>query len=265
LDGTDPRDGGAGGGSVPPISPTNRSTINLTWTDNATNEYGFEVERSLSQGTGFALVATVGAATVSYEDTDLDPLTRYYYRIRAYNNSGNSGYSNEADAMTEDAPPPPPSAPSDLTATATSRSSIALTWTDTSDNEDSFELERSESPDSGFAPIASVDPETESFEDIDLDPGTQYYYRLFADSETAGPSDYSNTAAPRQTRFPQNRRSHRRICRQQRLRIRPLPSYGATIPTTKTVSKSTAASPPTPGSYLSRPLALTLPVTMIPV
>jgi hypothetical protein len=75
------------------------SQINLSWTDNSNNETGFKVERS-SDGTTFTQIATVGANVTTYADTGLPALTKYYYRVRAYNAGGNSAYSNIASAKT---------------------------------------------------------------------------------------------------------------------------------------------------------------------
>ena len=91
-----------------PAAPTSlvatavsRSQINLTWTDNATNEDGFKIERCKgSTCTNFAQIATVGANVTSYSNTGLSSNTSYRYRVRAYNATGNSGYSNIAKAAT---------------------------------------------------------------------------------------------------------------------------------------------------------------------
>jgi len=48
----------------------------------------------------FAEIATVGANVTGYSDTGLAANSTYTYRVRAYNASGNSGYSNEASATT---------------------------------------------------------------------------------------------------------------------------------------------------------------------
>jgi hypothetical protein len=47
----------------------------------------------------------VGANTTSYSNTGLSAGTRYWYRVRAYNADGDSGYSNESSATTNDTPP----------------------------------------------------------------------------------------------------------------------------------------------------------------
>ncbi|MCA1593280.1 MAG: S8 family serine peptidase [Acidobacteria bacterium] len=75
------------------------SQISLTWADNATNEDGFLIERS-TDGVSFTQIATVVANTKTYSSTGLLAVKKYYYRVRAYNKGGNSGYSNSAYATT---------------------------------------------------------------------------------------------------------------------------------------------------------------------
>lgn len=76
-----------------------RSRITLTWTDNASDETGFRIERS-TNGTSFSQIATVSANVKTYVNSNLNPNTLYYYRVRAYNNRGNSGYSNVVSGRT---------------------------------------------------------------------------------------------------------------------------------------------------------------------
>ena len=91
-----------------PNAPTNLTAnavsttqINLAWTDNANNETGFSIERCVGQNcTNFAQIATVGANVTSYSNTGLTANTRYRYRVRAFNASGNSAYSNIATEKT---------------------------------------------------------------------------------------------------------------------------------------------------------------------
>ncbi|HKQ08650.1 MAG TPA: choice-of-anchor D domain-containing protein [Blastocatellia bacterium] len=87
------------------VSPTE---IDLTWQDNATDEQGYRIERSLD-GQNFIEIATVGPNVQSYPDTGLTPETTYFYRVFAFNNFGNSDPSNIAADTTPK--PPLPSFP----------------------------------------------------------------------------------------------------------------------------------------------------------
>ncbi|MDI6791645.1 MAG: DUF5050 domain-containing protein, partial [bacterium] len=73
-----------------PLVPTNlaatavsSSQINLTWTDNATNETGFKIERKIGAGGTYDTAAIVGPNVATYSDTGLAASTTYYYRVRA--------------------------------------------------------------------------------------------------------------------------------------------------------------------------------------
>lgn len=77
-----------------------RTRINLAWTDNASDETGFRVERS-SDGANFTQIASPGANVTTYASTGLRRNRLYYFRVRAYNGVGNSAYSNVASARTK--------------------------------------------------------------------------------------------------------------------------------------------------------------------
>lgn len=94
-------------GPTVPAAPSNLSAsaasssqINLSWTDNAANETGFKIERKTGAGGTYAQIAAVGANVTAYSNTGLTASTQYYYRVCANNSTGNSGYSNEANATT---------------------------------------------------------------------------------------------------------------------------------------------------------------------
>jgi len=185
----------------PPAAPSDlaaaavsSSRIDLTWTDNADNESGFKIERCTGAGcSDFVQVATVGADATSYSNTGLAPSTRYSYRVRAYNATGDSAYSNTASAETP-ATPPPPAAPTDLSATAISKSQINLAWTDKASNEDGYTIERCKgSTCTNFAQIAAVGANVTSFANTGLARNTAYSYRVRA-YNAGGASDYSNIA-----------------------------------------------------------------------
>lgn len=85
----------------PPSAPSNLSAaastagqIDLDWTDNASDEQGFEVERSLSGTGSWRRLDSLGADTQRYSDTTVASETTYDYRVRAYNGAGYSDWSN---------------------------------------------------------------------------------------------------------------------------------------------------------------------------
>jgi subtilisin family serine protease len=75
------------------------SQIRLNWSDNSSNETGFKIERS-TNSSSWSQIATVGANIKTYTATGLKKRATYYFRVRAYNDSGNSGYSNTASTRT---------------------------------------------------------------------------------------------------------------------------------------------------------------------
>ncbi len=98
--------------TVIPLAPTNLSgsvistnQINLSWTDNATNEDGYKVERKTGNG-NYAVIGSMGANLSTYSDLGLTTNTAYTYRVYAYNSAGNSlQYSNELTLTTQDSIP----------------------------------------------------------------------------------------------------------------------------------------------------------------
>jgi titin len=83
------------------------ATATLTWTDNATNEMGYEIERKpvacATSGT-FAKIGDVGVNAITYADGTVAEGATYCYRVRAWNTVDGtptgtkqfSGYSNLA-------------------------------------------------------------------------------------------------------------------------------------------------------------------------
>jgi len=69
--------------------------VELSWQDNSSNEDGFEIERS-TNGSPFEKIATVQAGATRFTDSDTVAGDLYFYRVRAYNAYGKSGYTNVA-------------------------------------------------------------------------------------------------------------------------------------------------------------------------
>lgn len=83
--------------------------LRLVWSDNSDNEDGFEVERKVGDGE-FVFLNGTGPNENSYIDAEVPTGARLTYRVRAVNQYGDSGYSNEVTKITVG-----PVAPSDLT------------------------------------------------------------------------------------------------------------------------------------------------------
>ena len=133
-------------GTTPLAAPTSATAtavssneIDLTWIDNSASETGYKIERKRTSTGTFVQIALVGANVQSYPDTGLDFNTKYFYRIRATNGTIDSAYSNSPSATTL---LDPPAAPSNLTITSLLSNQIILSWTDNSNNETGFKIQR---------------------------------------------------------------------------------------------------------------------------
>jgi alpha-tubulin suppressor-like RCC1 family protein len=136
------------------------------------------------QDIGTGVTDTVITATLNSLSID----TNYYYRLVAVNSAGTTNGANQVFIITA------PTAPSNLTATATSPSSIWLAWTDASNNEDGFKIERA--PASGgqagtYAQVGTAGVNAVSFSDSSVTTTVTYYYRIRA-FNNIGDSAYSN-------------------------------------------------------------------------
>ena len=96
-------------------------------------------------------------------------------------------------AITVGNPPTPPAAPSGLSATAISGNQINLAWSDNSNNEDGFKIERKTGA-GAYSQIAIVGAGVTSYPDTTVSPSTTYTYRVRA-YNGAGDSAYSNEAS----------------------------------------------------------------------
>jgi hypothetical protein len=85
-------------------SAASSSAINLSWSDNSSNETGFEVQYKASSSSTWLALVTTGADDESHQATGLLASTSYDFRVRATNASGSSAWSNLASATTQAAP-----------------------------------------------------------------------------------------------------------------------------------------------------------------
>ena len=114
----------------------------------------------------------------------------------------NGGAQLWGDLRSGVAPPAQPRAPLNLLATGVSQSQIDLSWTDTSDNEQGFQIQRSDGNPFVQPPIvATLPPNTTSWSDEGLPADSGFSYRVRA-FNAAGPSLWSNGAAATTLAFP---------------------------------------------------------------
>lgn len=88
----------------------------VKWNDYSNNETGFKVERRFGLKGAWAQIGVAPENALNFEDKGLAPRTQYCYRLRAFNNMGDSTYSNITCASTlvpgaAPAAPPPQATP----------------------------------------------------------------------------------------------------------------------------------------------------------
>ena len=185
---------------APPAAPTGLASalqagpqVRLTWSDKATNETGFSIERALGSG-AFAEIATVGPRNgtggVTYYDTTVVPQAGrvYRYRVRAANGPLASAYSGIVSATFPALPPSPTlktltPTPSGLLA------KIAAAWTNVA-NETGYVLQRATTADF-TANLVEAGTSSASLTQTGLARDTTYYFRVRAFG-LSGASDWSN-------------------------------------------------------------------------
>jgi hypothetical protein len=181
---------------LPPAAPTNlhaaavtSSEIDLAWTDRSANEDGFKIERKTGEGGAWSEIAATGANVTTYQNMGLAEGTVYFYRVRAYNDIGNSAYSSEAGVaiLTR------PAAPTNLTATAVNERRINLSWTDHSASETGFRVERKVNAGDPWTTIGTVAANVTAYADTQVVENRTYTYRVLA-FNSEGDSAPSNEA-----------------------------------------------------------------------
>jgi hypothetical protein len=161
----------------------------LTWNDNCDEESGYEVERALPGGS-FSLAFTTAQNVHSVvEDTTATPGYIYQYRVRAYDATQTSGYTDEVTFT-----PAAPTAPSGVTAALDGTGAVVqISWTDNSSSELTFYLQRSLN-DTDWTTVSTVAAGTTSATDSSLQDGaTTLYYRVVAENQ--GGSNASTSAS----------------------------------------------------------------------
>jgi fibronectin type 3 domain-containing protein len=198
------------GTTTPPAAPTNLmataasgTEVDLSWTNHATNQTGFKIDRATDSGfTQNLLTQTTGASATTFIDGGLTPGATYYYRVRANNPAGDSNNSNSRSVTL----PVPPTAPINLQAVKITTSEVDLTWTNTASNATGIEVFRQKGNNT-FIHIADLAATATSLNDTGLvtalAAGTVYTYDVEA-INLAGPSGPASVTVTTVTLAPTN-------------------------------------------------------------
>jgi hypothetical protein len=173
------------------VTPVSISQLDLKWTDHATDETCFVIQRST--GGGFQQVALVPAGTTTFSDIGLLPDKAYRYRVRAMNETIGSTWATASgwtpvDPLRVSRNHP---GPSDFTATVRSSTEVDLSWADITTNENRFFVYRSTNG-RRYKRIAVLPADTTGYHDTRLVPNAEYRYRLKAKAGSVS-SAFSDT------------------------------------------------------------------------
>ncbi len=166
-------------------TPSGTGQINLTWTDNSTNETGFQLERAARSDFSVEAVSVMVAANLmTYTDTTVVTGKLYYYRIYANNALG---LSNPSDivSVTASASIRVPSAPTNLAAKALGPTYVRLSWSTSETDQTEFHVERATDNSftagvTRFTLPADITTHMTTYMDTTAIKDTTYYYRIFA-------------------------------------------------------------------------------------
>lgn len=166
------------------IAPTNltgeliaATTIELTWTDNTENESGFKVQRSVEDNNEFTTIAEVGANETTYIDSNLEEFSLYSYRVVAFNDSLESGFTNiiELTTLSPNSPPLAVSNPSPEDGIEYVITTPTLVW-GKSINAESYDVYFGKTN-----PPSFIGNQTETnYKPGELERGRKYYWRIDA-------------------------------------------------------------------------------------
>ena len=175
--------------AVAPAAPTVTMTHSdsgkpkLTWSA-VSGATSYRVYRSESRGTGYGLLGTT--TSTSYVNTGAAVGKTYYYRVKAVNSAGTSGYSNIVSGT---ARTPAPSAPVLKGGTSSASGKPQLTWAAVSGAE-TYDVYRCNSAGGTFSKVGSTDKTT--YVNTGAVQGVTYFYKIRAVG-SSGASGFSNT------------------------------------------------------------------------
>ena len=196
---------------LPPMSLTaadrladQGQAVELNWTVSTSGDaVGQRLYRGTTDSGPYALVQTFGNnSTNSYTDTVLTNGVTYYYVIRAYDGSQESGDSNQASAAPIDNLTP--AAPTGLAATA-SDGQVVLNFNGNSESDlAGYNVYRGQTSGGPYSPVNPSLLNVTAYTDTNVTNGTTYYYVVTA-VDTSGnesPGSGETSATPQSSNTP---------------------------------------------------------------
>jgi len=169
------------------VTATAWDLIRISWNDNSSNEIGYEIQRKAEGESNFSYYASASGS--SYDDYNATTGTTFSYKVRAYNMAGLTSFIGP---LSDEVPDEEPDAPSGLNGYFSyGKGAVILTWSDMSDNELEFVIERKDEWWPYWQEIGRIDFNTPTFEDYEVYADTFYWYRVYA-TNPKGDSSPSN-------------------------------------------------------------------------
>ena len=182
-------------------------SVDLAWTPSATAGVTEQrLYRGTTSGSYPTLVTTTATSTSAYTDSGLTDGTTYYYVVRAFDGTAESGDSNEDSAVPADNTAPQP--PTNLTALdrpTDQGGAVIIAWVlSTSTDVTQQHLFRATSPGGPYTEFANFDENATFYIDTGLTDGTTYYYVIRSFDGTSESADSNeDSAAPLDNIAPQ--------------------------------------------------------------
>lgn len=164
------------------------TTHTLSWSSSNFSSL-VKLEYSVDNGSTWAMIADNETNDGVYTWTIAAPASNQArVRVSDAADGDPSDFSDNPFTLTDI-----PLIPTALSATAGSSSQITLNWTDNSDIEDGYKIERKTGAGGSYSQIAMAGANVTSYSDNGLTANTTYFYRVRA-SASGGESDYSHEA-----------------------------------------------------------------------
>ena len=179
--------------------PVSANRIDMSWTDNARNETGWEVHRSTTGATGaFTLLVSQPVNSTYHTDEALSPATEYCYKVRSFRQQGpkNSyaAFTGVSCATTYAIP----AAPSNLSVRPVSSDAVLVVWTDNATDEQAIRFERAGDAAGPWQTVYTLAANTQSQYDWNRPAEQGVCYRVIAVGTygSSSPSNVDCTAPP---------------------------------------------------------------------